>query len=69
VSKKDIFYEITIIENETTSNPIKQNIVNSINTYLIRNKGAVSDFNLIKDVVDRHIDSEDEEINNKLSIP
>ncbi len=69
MSKKDIFYEITIIENETTSNPIKQNIVNSINTYLIRNKGAVSDFNLIKDVVDRHIDSEDEEINNKLSIP
>lgn len=69
MNKVETFYEITIIENESNSNPIKQNIVNSINTYLIRNKGAVSDFNLIKDVVDRHIDSEDEEINNKLSIP
>jgi hypothetical protein len=69
VNKKEIFYEITLIENESNINPIKQNIVNSINTYLIRNKGAVSDFNLIKDIVDRHIDSEDEEINNKLSIP
>lgn len=69
MNKKEIFYEITLIENESNTNPIKQNIVNSINTYLIRNKGAVSDFNLIKDIVDRHIDSEDEEINNKLSIP
>lgn len=69
MNKQEKYFEITLIENESNSNPIKQNIVNSINTYLIRNKGAVSDFNLIKDIVDRHIDSEDEEINNKLSIP
>jgi hypothetical protein len=69
MDNQEKYFEITLIENESNSNPIKQNIVNSINTYLIRNKGAVSDFNLIKDIVDRHIDSEDEEINNKLSIP
>ncbi|MGL2988268.1 hypothetical protein ACSVH5_11795 [Flavobacterium sp. RSSA_27] len=45
------------------------NIIESVNTYLIRNKGAVSDFNLIKDIVDRNCDAVDEEINTLLSIP
>jgi hypothetical protein len=63
------YIELTIIDHNSDSNPTKQNIVNSINTYLIRNKGAVSDFNLIKDIVDRNIDSEEEEIYSKLSIP
>jgi methyl-accepting chemotaxis protein len=63
------YIEISVLEHDTDSNPVKQNILNSINTYLIRNKSAVSDFNLIKDIVDRNIDSEDDEINSKLSIP
>ena len=63
------YIELTIIDHNSDSNPTKQTIVNSINTYLIRNKGAVSDFNLIKDIVDRNIDSEEEEIYSKLSIP
>ena len=36
---------------------------------MIRNKGAVSDFNLIKDIVDRNHDTIDEEISNQLPIP
>lgn len=45
------------------------NILNSINNYLIRNKGAISDFNLIKDIVDRNIDNEEEAISSNLPIP
>jgi hypothetical protein len=50
-------------------NEVKRKIIYAINTYLIRNKGAVSDFNLIKDIVERNMDSEEDEINAKLPIP
>jgi hypothetical protein len=63
------YIELTIIDHSGESNCVKQKIINSINTYLIRNKGAVSDFNLIKDIVDRNMDSEEDEIHSKLSIP
>lgn len=44
-------------------------ILNAINNYLLRNKGAVSDFNLIKDIVDRNVDNEEEAISSNLPIP
>jgi hypothetical protein len=40
-----------------------------VNGYLLRNKGAVSDFNLVKDIVDRNIDKVDDEISNNLATP
>lgn len=46
-----------------------QNILNSINNYLYKNKGAVSDFMLIKDIVERNCDSKEEEINTQTPIP
>ena len=46
---KSTHIELTIISHSGNSNSVKNRIINSINTYLIRNKGAVSDFNLIKD--------------------
>jgi hypothetical protein len=49
--------KITIIAQDGSS-PILQSIVDSINLYLIKNKGAVSDFNLMKDVVERNCDAE-----------
>ena len=69
LDKNKKFVELTIIDHLGETNPVKQKIINSINTYLIRNKGAVSDFNLIKDIVDRNMDSEEDEINAKLPIP
>lgn len=39
------------------SNDTIDQILYSINTYLIKNKGAAADFNLIKDIVERHTDA------------
>jgi len=60
--------EVTLVISNK-SNEVLDNIIESTNTYLIRNKGAVSDFNLIKDVVDRNVDAVDDEINTLMSIP
>jgi hypothetical protein len=62
------YIEVTLITSKK-SNQILDKVLESTNTYLIRNKGAVSDFNLIKDIVDRNCDAVDEEINTLLSIP
>lgn len=50
-------------------NPLIIKVVETINSYLLRNKGAVSDFNLIKDIVERNCDAVDEEINQQLPVP
>lgn len=52
-----------------SSSPIMGNIVNAINNYLSKNKGAASDFHLIKDVVERYCDAEEEEITTQQPIP
>ena len=44
-------------------------ILDSINNYLQKNKGAVSDFMLIKDIVERNCDSKEEEITIQIPIP
>lgn len=44
-------------------------ILDSINNYLQKNKGAVSDFMLIKDIVERNCDSKEEEITIQTPIP
>ena len=49
--------------------PILQSVVDTINNYLRKNKGAAADFNLIKDIVERQCDAVDEEINHKLPVP
>ena len=54
---------------KSVKNPLIIKIVDSINSYLLRNRGAVSDFNLIKDIVERNCDAVDEEINQQLPVP
>lgn len=44
-------------------------ILDSINNYLQKNKGAVSDFMLIKDIVERNCDPKEEEITIQTPIP
>jgi hypothetical protein len=63
------YIEVTLIKSKGESNDVFDKVLNSVNTYLLRNKGAVSDFNLIKDVVERNTDAVDEEINTMLPIP
>lgn len=58
--------QVIIINNE---NEVAKEIENSINTYLIKNKGAVSDFNLIKDIVERNCDAVESEIESVTPLP
>ena len=50
-------------------NPLQKEINRVLNNYLIRNKGAASDYGLIKDVVERNCNSLEEEIETKTPWP
>ena len=60
--------EVNIIESNE-KNLVFEKILFSTNNYLIRNRGAASDFNLIKDIVERNIDAVEEDINSSIGIP
>ena len=61
--------EVNIIETDAKSNPVFEKILFSTNNYLIRNRGAASDFNLIKDIVERNTDAIEEDISSSIGIP
>ncbi|MEL0649902.1 hypothetical protein V6246_00625 [Algibacter sp. TI.3.09] len=54
--------------NDDSSNEFNEN-VSSINSYLGKNKGSAADFNIIKDITERHIDSIINGINSTVSTP
>lgn len=68
-----------LIQDETTNhvlgiktshkNSILDVIIISLNKYLINNKGAISDFHLMKDIVDRNCDAKEEEIHTQIPVP
>lgn len=66
--KKDVAVVLIHI-NDSEYRPIEYEIENSINTYLLRNKGAASDFNLIKDIVERNTDAAAAEIESQTAVP
>jgi len=68
-TEKYDYIKLTLVQNTDESNYVLLNILKSIDTYLLKNKGAISDFNLIKDIVERNCDAEDEQINTLLPIP
>lgn len=62
--------EVNIIQDiNSNENKVFRKILFAINNYLIRNRGASSDFNLIKDIVERNSNAEEEDINLTISIP
>ncbi len=62
--------DVTVIRYKTDDkDKVSENIETSINTYLRKNKGAVSDFNLIKDIVERNCDSLEAEITSQTPLP
>ncbi len=61
--------QIMLVDSNISDSSVFQSILNSINNYLFKNKGAVSDFMLIKDIVERNCDSQEEEINTQTPIP
>lgn len=60
---------LTLLDAGTNTNEVMIKIIRSINTYLIRNKGAISDFNLLRDIIQRNLDTIEEEINVTIPIP
>ncbi len=74
---KNIIKETSIKKDEnnvegletTHKNEIWNIIIDSINKYLSNNKGSISDFHLIKDIVDRNCDAQEEEINTQIPVP
>lgn len=50
-------------------NGIFNEIIRSINAYLKTNKGRVSDYHLMKDIVDRNCDTAEEEIDSQVPVP
>jgi len=55
--------------NINTNNNTLKEIRNALNMYLQKNKGAASDFYLMKDVVERYCNAEEEEISIQQPIP
>jgi biopolymer transport protein ExbB/TolQ len=49
--------------------PVLKTVVQTINSYLLRNRGAAADFNLIHDIVERNCDALDEDVSQKLPVP
>jgi hypothetical protein len=44
-------------------------IINSINNYLLKNKGGTSDYHLMKDIVERNCDAKENEIDTQIPTP
>lgn len=62
--------EITYISGtELITHPLLVQIINAINSYLLKNKGATGDFLLIKDIVERYCDTKREEFETQLPMP
>lgn len=64
----DTMVKISIIET-SGSNEIISRIKNYINAYLLNNHGAVVNFSIIKDILDREVDAKDEEITQSIPTP
>ncbi len=70
IAKEKLQEDSTLaIEVSSVLNPVLKTIIKTINNYLISNKGAASDFHIIKDVVERNCDSAEEEITTLTPIP
>lgn len=54
---------------ESLGNGTRREIITSINRYLEKNRNAVTDFNLIRDIIDRNCDAIEEEIQTQIPIP
>lgn len=61
--------EINLLNPNESTNEIFDEILFAINVYLLRNKGAATDFNLIRDVVERNLDMEEENIGHTVTVP
>lgn len=60
---------IPYVVSAPNDNEITQRIVTVLNSYLINNFGAIVNFSIIKDILEREVDLEDSEITNSIPTP
>lgn len=65
---KDDFDEDEVEDYEECDSVFKR-IITSLNTYLRKNKGAASDYHLMKDIVERNCDAKENEIDTQIPTP
>jgi phage shock protein A len=68
VPSTDHYKRITVVKANGTESII-HSIAEAINHYLIRNYGAVVNFGIIKDIIEREVDNYDEEIAQSIPTP
>jgi hypothetical protein len=68
IVEDELSTEISYLKNTGTNSCITS-IATTINTYLIKNKGASIDFHILKDIADRYIEIVEDEINNRIPAP
>jgi hypothetical protein len=68
IDENELSTEISFLKNTSTNSSITS-IATTINTYLIKNKGASIDFHILKDIADRYIEIVEDEINNRIPAP
>lgn len=64
----DRYVRITLTETEG-KNPLIQNMKVAVNTYLLNNYGAAVNFSIIRDLVEREVETRDEEIALMVPVP
>lgn len=71
--KSDLFPKVTNSQKHDNcalkEDTVFRRIVSSLNTYLRKNKGAVSDYHLMKDIVERNCDAKENEIDTQIPTP
>lgn len=67
--EEDELHEVNIIRLINSGRYNASILVNLINYYLIKRRGTISDFSEINDVIERNINSKEEEVNQTISIP
>lgn len=68
IDNNELNVEIAYLKS-TSSNKTISTIATTINTYLIKNKGASIDFHILKDIADRYIEIVEDEINDRIPAP
>lgn len=60
--------KVILLKSES-ENEVNLRIKNSINNYLSHNRGATVNYSIIKDIIEREVDSKESEISQEISIP
>lgn len=67
--KKSDYTDVIKYRGGTSDSPLLETVLDAINDYLRHNQGNASDFHLLKNIVDRHVDAVEDEINQLLPVP